>query len=289
MTAMPIREAQRLPDLVTGRIALPGVSIELCAFPEVRAETLLVTEEEAMLSLGLSRLLGGSEGRIAGDRRTPFARFGALGFRPAGVPMEMRIDGGAFHTIRCRFTPGMLAERLGPEPLNEAQLAACFDIRVPAIEDAMLRLAAEVDHPGPDSAALAGGLIAVILVDLRRYLADARHRADRSKGGLPPRLLRRALALIDRDGPPPAVDDLAAACGLSRFHFMRCFRQTVGVSPGAFIREARIARAKALLAADGRPLADLARELGYAGLPAFSAAFRKATGRSPGAYRAFMR
>ena len=97
------------------------------------------------------------------------------------------------------------------------------------------------------------------------------------------------LALIDRDGAPPAVDDLAAACGLSRFHFMRCFRQTVGVSPGAFIREARIARAKALLAADGRPLADLARELGYAGLPAFSAAFRKATGRSPGAYRAFMR
>lgn len=289
MAAIPIREAQRLPDLVTGRIAVPGATIELCAFPEVQPETLLVTEEESLLSLGLSRLLAGSEGRIAGDRRTPFARFGALGFRPAGIPMEMRIDGGAFHTIRCRFAPELLAERLGAEALNDAQLAACFDIRVPAIEDAMLRLASEVDHPGPDSEALASALVSVILIDLRRYLADVRQHAERNRGGLPPRLLRRALALIDRPGAPPAIEELAVACGLSRFHFMRCFRETVGTSPGAFIREARTARAKALLAADKRPLAELARELGYSGLPAFSAAFRKATGRSPGAYRAFMR
>ena len=289
VTPLSIRDAQRLPDLVTGRIALPGIMVELCAFPEVLPETMIVTEDEALLSLGLSRLLSGSEGRVAGNRRVPFVRFGALGLRPAGVPMEMRIDGGAFHTIRLRFAPDALTRQLGIARLTDEQLAACFDIRVPAIEDAMLRLASEVDHPGPDSPALAAALVSVILIDLQRYLGDAQQRAQPSKGGLPPRLMRRALALIDRPGAPPSIEELATACGLSRFHFMRCFRQTAGISPGAFIGQARITRAKALLTADKRPLAELARELGYAGLPAFSAAFRKATGRSPGAYRAIMR
>ena len=289
MPAIPIRDAQRLPDLVIGTIALPDASVELCAFPEVLAQTLVVTEEEAVLSLGLSPLLGGAEGRMAGDRRIPFARFGALGFRPAGIPMEMRIDGGAFHTIRCRFAPGKIAGALGGAPLNDAQLAACFDIRVPAIEEAMLRLAGEVNRPAPDSPALASALVATILIDLARYLADARRQAERRKGGLPPRLMRRALALIDRPGQPPTIAELAIACGLSRFHFMRCFKETAGMSAGACIAEARVTRAKALLATDDLPLAAIARELGYAGLPAFSAAFRKATGRSPGAYRALMR
>ncbi|OCC25507.1 hypothetical protein MB02_02400 [Croceicoccus estronivorus] len=289
MTPLPIREAQRLPSLVTGRIPLPGVTIELCAFPEVQPETLVVTEEESLLSLGLSRMLTGSEGRIAGDRRAPFVRFGALGFRPAGIPMEMRFDGGAFHTIRCRFEPWMLADGLSPTRLTDTQLAACFDIRVQTIEEAMLRLAAEADHPRPDSEALASALIATILVDLRRYLADARDRTERHKGGLPPRILRRALERIDRPGPAPSIAELASLCGLSRFHFMRCFRETMGTGPGAFVRQARITRAKAMLAADERPLAEIARDLGYSGLPAFSSAFHKATGRSPGAYRAILR
>ncbi|MDD3798829.1 MAG: AraC family transcriptional regulator [Novosphingobium sp.] len=289
MAPMPIRDAQRMPGLVTGRIVLPGVTVELCVFPEVEPQMLAVTEEETMLSLGLSRLLAGSEGRIASDRRTPFVRFGALGLRLAGIPMEMRVAGGAFHTVRCRFEADVLESRLAPRPLTDAQLAACFDIRVQTIEDAMLRLAAEVEHPGPDSAALTAALVEVILLDLRRYLDDARHRAERNRGGLPPRLVRRVLERIDEPGAAPTIGELAAVCSLSRFHFMRCFRETMGMSPGAFIRQARIARAKALLATDKRPLADLARELGYCGLPAFSAAFRKATGRSPGAYRALLR
>lgn len=289
MTAIPIRMAQTLPDLVIGRITLPQVCVELCAFPEVVAETITVTEEEPVLSLGLSPLLGSSEGRMAGDRRIAFAGFGAMGFRPAGVPMEMRIEGGAFHTIRCRFTPQVVAQALGPHPLDEAQLAACFDIRSPAIEDAMLRLAGEVNRPAPDSPALASALVATILIDLARYLADAGQLAQRRKGGLPPRLLRRALALIDQPGRPPAVAAIAQQCGLSPFHFMRCFRQSTGMSVGAFVAQARIARAKALLTADALSLTEIARTLGYAALPAFSAAFRKATGRSPGAWRASMR
>lgn len=288
--AVRIIDAQRRGDLVQGCIVLPGVLIELCAFPEVEPETVLVTEERAILSLGLSRLLAGSEGRVAGDQRLPYKRFGALGFRPAGVPMEMRVAGGAFQTLRCRFEARRIAAALGSDPLDEAALAACFDIRSQTMEEAMLRLAAEVDHPQEDSVALADALVATLLIDLKRYLADAGARAHRRRGGLTPRMLRQVLERIDAVGPPPDVDALAKSCGLSRFHFIRCFRETMGISPGAFVRQARMARAKALLTAEARrPLAEIAAELGYSGAPAFCAAFRQAVGRSPASYRTLMR
>lgn len=288
--AIHIIEAQARDDLVQSRITLPGVRIELCAFPEVVQETLLVTEREAVLSLGLSRLLAGSEGRIAAGRQRPFVRFGALSFRPAGIPMEMRVTGGAFHTLRCRFDGERVGAALGEAPLGEAALAACFDIRAAPIEDAMLRLAVEAEQPQADSAALAAGLVATLLVDLKRHLAQAQTRAQRERGGLTPRSLRRVLDRIDAEGPPADIETLARMCGLSRFHFMRSFRATMGASPGAFIRQTRMTRAKALLAADERrPLADIAQALGYSGASAFCTAFRQEVGQSPAAYRALMR
>lgn len=288
--AIPITDAQRRPDLVRGCITIPGVRIELCAFPEVEPASVLVTEEYSILSLGLSPLLPGSAGRVAGDRRMPYMRFGALGFRPAGIPMEMRVAGGAFHTLRCRFEDWRIAAALDPGLLDEAALAACFDIRSPTMEDAMLRLASEIDALCEDSHALAEALVATLLIDLKRYLTDAAARAHRRRGGLTPRMLRHVLERIDADGPPPEVEELASICGLSKFHFIRCFRQMIGMSPGAFIRQARMTRAKALLTADERrPLAEIAAELGYSGAPAFCAAFRQAVGRTPTSYRILMR
>lgn len=287
--AIRIADAQRSDDLVQGHIALPGVVVELCAFPEVEPETVVVKEQQAILSLGLSRLMAGSFGRVAGSGRAPFVRFGALGFRPAGVPMEMHVSGGAFHTLRCRFEEARIRQALGPGPLDEAALAACFDIRSQAMEDAMLRLAVEVDQPQTDSAAVAQALVTILLIDLKRYLAGAMARIHRHRGGLTPRMLRRVLERIDESGPPPDIDSLAASCGLSRFHFMRSFRATMGISPGAFTQQMRMRRAKALLAGDERrPLADIARELGYSGAPAFCAAFRQQVGHSPAAYRSLL-
>jgi len=290
LMAISIIEAQQRPDLVRGSIQVPGVRIELCAFPEVEPDNVVVTEEFSILSLGLSRLLSGSAGRVAGDQRIPYRRFGALGFRPAGIPMEMRVAGGAFHTLRCRFEDWRIADSLGADLLSEAALAACFDIRSPSMEEVMLRLAAEVDQKRDDSTELAEALISVLLIDLKRYLRDADARAHRRRGGLTPRMLRQVLERIDSNGPPPEIDELAAICGLSRFHFLRSFRDMMGVSPGAFIRQTRMTRAKALLTADERrPLAEIAAELGYSGSAAFCAAFRQAVGRTPTAYRMLMR
>lgn len=270
-------------------MALDGAIVELCAFPEVHAETIRIVEPQSVLMLGLSRLLTGSEARIAGDPRRPFVRFGGLALRPAGVPLEIHVGPGACDTIRIRFDDRRMAAVLDDTQLDDAVLAACFDIRAPSIEDYMLRLAGELERPAPDSPAMAQALVSLLLLDLQRHIKDAARHARRNRGGLSARALRKALEMIDAAGPAPSLDAIADQCGLSRHHFIRCFRQSTNVSPGAAIRRTRIERAKILLIEDDRPVADVARALGYAGAPSFSTAFRRETGRSPSAWRALMR
>jgi len=47
---------------------------------------------------------------------------------------------------------------------------------------------------------------------------------------------------------PPLLDEVAAAVGMSRFHFQRVFRASVGVTPGAYVRARREARLRSELA-----------------------------------------
>ena len=248
-----------------------------------------MVEPQSVLMLGLSRLLTGSEGRKAGDPRRPFARMGALALRPAGVPMEFHVAQGAFDTIRIRFENERIAPALTGISFDDATLGACFDMHSPPIEEAMLRLAAEVENPGDDSVDVGEALVRLILLDLRRFLTQAAERAGRRRGGLSARALRIALAMIDAPGDAPSIDAMAERCGISRDHFIRCFHHSTGISPGAAIRRRRIDRAKAMLTDDQGSIEEIARALGYAGAPSFTAAFRRETGRPPGAWRALMR
>jgi AraC family transcriptional regulator len=282
---VPIGEAQADPRLVRASLLLPGVAIELCDFPEVVPETITVVAETSILTLGLSPLLNESEGRF-GSTSSRFARFGSLSFRPAGVPSELRFGGGAFETIRCRFDPALLPPALQAHALSAGQLAACFDIGVQSLEDAMLRLAEEVSRPRTDSHALASTLVETMRLDLARYLSAAQRLATRRSGGLTPRHMRHVLQRIEQPGCPPSIDELAQLCGLSRFHFMRTFRAGTGQSVGAFLQRARMTRAKAMLAQGDWTLADIATALGFSSAAAFSTAFRRVVGRPPGAFRA---
>ena len=138
MDAISIRQARQRADLVRGSLRVDGAVVEICAFPEVREETVQMIEPQSVLMLGLSRLLTGSEGRKAGDPRRPFARMGALALRPAGVPMEFHVAQGAFDTIRVRFDDQRIAPALAAISFDDATLSACFDMHAPSIEEAML-------------------------------------------------------------------------------------------------------------------------------------------------------
>ena len=77
-----------------------------------------------------------------------------------------------------------------------------------------------------------------------------------------------------------SLADLAAAAGLSRFHFSRAFKATTGQSPYAFALARRVDRAEELLASE-MPLGEIATNTGFAGVPQLRRAFRALKGRSP--------
>ena len=81
------------------------------------------------------------------------------------------------------------------------------------------------------------------------------------------------------------LSDMARECGLSVSHFTRAFRKTFGMSPYRWLLERRIDRAKALLVSSDLPIADIAIRSGFSDQAAFTRAFGRIVGDSPGRWR----
>ncbi|NRF13666.1 helix-turn-helix transcriptional regulator [Vibrio coralliilyticus] len=76
------------------------------------------------------------------------------------------------------------------------------------------------------------------------------------------------------------LNDLAKAALMSRFHYVRLFKQIYGVTPRSYLRDMRISRAKTLLR-EGQSMTDTCFAVGYESLTTFSSVFKKCTGYSP--------
>ena len=81
------------------------------------------------------------------------------------------------------------------------------------------------------------------------------------------------------------VIDMAAAVGLTMFHFSREFLRLTGVAPYAYVRRRRIARAALLLAGSKLPIVAIAAEVGFNTHSHFTTTFAKHAGMTPGRYR----
>jgi AraC-like DNA-binding protein len=81
-----------------------------------------------------------------------------------------------------------------------------------------------------------------------------------------------------------SLDEITRVAGLSKFHFVREFTRSVGVSPLAYRNAIRANAAKGLLCA-GHPIKAIAFELGFVDESHFGRVFRQKVGFSPAAYR----
>ncbi len=82
-----------------------------------------------------------------------------------------------------------------------------------------------------------------------------------------------------------SVDDLASRVGMSSRTLARRFQQTLGESPGAYLRKARMSEARRLLESTGIPVAEIMSRVGYTDVAAFGRAFKREAGLSPSVYR----
>jgi AraC family transcriptional regulator len=78
---------------------------------------------------------------------------------------------------------------------------------------------------------------------------------------------------------------LANVAIMSKYHFLRTFRHTVGMTPYQFVLNVRMRRAALRLARSFEPVSTIAFETGFGDLSTFNGRFREVFGMSPTAYR----
>ena len=86
-------------------------------------------------------------------------------------------------------------------------------------------------------------------------------------------------------GDQLTLEALARRTGYSEYHLSRKFREEMGLTITAYIRLARVERAKMLLVSTTRSLRDISDSLRFCSPSHFTRAFREFTGMTPAEYR----
>jgi AraC-like DNA-binding protein len=126
------------------------------------------------------------------------------------------------------------------------------------------------------------------LMDVYAYLIGAHAEASAVPAATPPARARvaRAVELMqDRFAENLSVEELAAATGLSPFHFIRTFRRGFGMPPHGYLTQIRLRHARAALAS-GAALADVAQAAGFCDQSHLTRHFKRSYGMTPAQYAA---
>jgi AraC-like DNA-binding protein len=98
--------------------------------------------------------------------------------------------------------------------------------------------------------------------------------------------LGHALARVhERPGDDWTIEGLAQLAGMSRSAFAERFTQVLGIPPMQYVTQWRMQLASNLLSRTSLSLGQVAAQIGYESEAAFSRAFKKAVGDSPGSWR----
>lgn len=104
--------------------------------------------------------------------------------------------------------------------------------------------------------------------------------------GSPLQSIAAALERVERSyAERLSLDDLARAAHLERSYFCRLFRDAVGLTPMAYLKQVRLRVAESLLRESRRPVSQIALAVGFYDSAHFSRAFSARYGMPPSQYR----
>ncbi|WP_312164058.1 AraC family transcriptional regulator [Phenylobacterium sp.] len=208
--------------------------------------------------------------------------------RPIGDRVY-RLDGPAAATavIACcnvRFREPCLNPLLELMPVVVSVAGARSDPTLPALLAAM---ADEVLDQKIGAATVLSRLADVVITRLiRAWVRDGGREAEGWMAAIHDPKIGRALAAIHQDPANDwSIEALARTAGLSRSMFAERFTRVLGLSPARYVARWRMYLASALLVEQGLSIAEVSGRLGYESGPAFSRAFKRHLGVSPGAMR----
>ena len=234
---------------------------------------------------------GSASGRLLqqrdGSQDESVLRAGDIILLPAGC--GARWVGDAIATARLRLPTSLMteaadeADNRGSSPF---ELMNRFRARDAFIEGCTALLVAELTRPPhPLQALISEGLSCALAAHLLRRHNALQPGSTPPLPGLERYALERVRAYVAASiGQLITLADLAAVAGVSRFHFARRFKASMGISPMRYVERSRIDHARQLLGQGQLPLAEVALSVGFADQSHFTRRFRQHTGHTPAAY-----
>ncbi len=181
---------------------------------------------------------------------------------------SIHFDGGSVGPLAAALPPVLV---LPLEALGDARAT-------------LEQLAAEADHRLCGQQVALSRLCELLLVQVLRHVIDHGLVGTGMLAGLADARLSKALVVLhDEPERDWHLEDLAAAAGMSRARFAARFKQVLGVAPGEYLTRWRIGLAQHLLQ-QGRPVKQVAGEVGYASPAALGRVFATRTGATPKAW-----
>jgi len=205
----------------------------------------------------------------------------------AGVEFEARTSGGRQTTGLCVYLSTGDDAAVAGDPalgLGRALSGSRIDPLAATLGN-YARLLADRPSAGP---ALARRIVHEATIGAEDYLAAFVNRLERlaclkqsTRIETLQRVERARCFLHDHAARPVTLEEVAGHAALSRFHLTRSFSEVFGLPPLAYHRRLRLEAAATLLRSDAATATDIAAQLGYASLSAFTRAFRGTFGVPP--------
>jgi AraC family transcriptional regulator len=137
-----------------------------------------------------------------------------------------------------------------------------------------------------DASTLLGSETEVSHVDVRASYTQFRPHTQFRMGGLAAWQAKRTLDYIEANlGAKVGIEEMANVATLSKSHFSRAFKRSLGSSPMAFVAARRVERAKLMMTSSPERLTDIALACGFADQSHLNRHFRRIVGTSPGLWR----
>lgn len=268
-----------------------GIAAELRSHPAGELPAILPTQMEITFATR------GNPGAVvsrkgAGERQRTAVEAGTIWLCPVGVG-EDDIDISA--PLLDMMHVYLAAERFRhlSELYGDTHIRADGIQYLAGIDDGLVRQLCLAIHRELRSESAAGRMMVetaslALVAHLVQSYGHDRPSAGGAKDGQArcPARIKRAIDFIgdnlDRD---ITVAELADVACLSQFHFSRMFKAVTGSTPHGFLSTARLKEACRLLTQSKLSLVDIAHRSGFSSQAAFSTAFKRVIGSTPGDYR----
>ncbi|MER9855005.1 MULTISPECIES: AraC family transcriptional regulator [unclassified Mesorhizobium] len=207
----------------------------------------------------------------------------SMAYIPAGVPIRGRVEGlRRIRHLDLHFDAAVLTRRFGRSLDHEALRMSRFQFRDDRTAMLAGLIAAECGSDRPLHDLYGEGLLNALFASL--FQID---RPDTLRRRSP--LSRRKLRLVTDYIDAHCLDrirlaDLAALTGLSETAMSHAFKAATGVPPHRWQMQARVDRAKAMMARDAASLGDIAEATGFFDQAHLTRVFKSIVGVTPGAW-----